>query len=291
MRDCPKKAYKAFQFTPLREGRHACAAPSPAQSRYFNSRPSARGDDDPDDLTDNPYCISIHAPPRGATCPETTLFRRLIHFNSRPSARGDATSTACRTRRQNFNSRPSARGDPAVSRVVSLPFVFQFTPLREGRHAISAARPAISIFQFTPLREGRQMAFYLCRCNPISIHAPPRGATFERAADGQRETISIHAPPRGATGINKPDARVQRFQFTPLREGRHRRYAQVDGHRGYFNSRPSARGDDAQAANEPRPHQISIHAPPRGATRQAGYPTACRRFQFTPLREGRHARR
>ena len=36
-----------------------------------------------------------------------------------------------------------------------------------------------------------------------------------------------------------------------------------------------------------RGHSISIHAPPRGATYRAGDRTTMRRFQFTPLREGR----
>ncbi len=55
------------------------------------------------------------------------------------------------------------------------------------------------------------------------------------------------------------------FQFTPLREGRHKL---IDALKGEYG--------------------ISIHAPPRGATRKpltssrGGNP-----FQFTPLREGR----
>ena len=78
--------------------------------------------------------------------------------------------------------------------------------------------------------------------------------------------ISIHAPPRGATS-----SASRRTRGT------------------YFNSRPSARGDVFSDMLELLPN-ISIHAPPRGATRN-GY--ACRVvmgiFQFTPLREGRHA--
>ena len=55
------------------------------------------------------------------------------------------------------------------------------------------------------------------------------------------------------------------FQFTPLREGRpswnrHARRAV------YFNSRPSARGDHTAGAVG-SPPAISIHAPPRGATK------------------------
>ena len=100
--------------------------------KYFNSRPSARGD-----LPHRPesggvrqfqftplregrpfapaVClhqfISIHAPPRGAT----TL--------SSPPA----------FRKTNFNSRPSARGDALWPSYMDSCVTFQFTPLREGR--------------------------------------------------------------------------------------------------------------------------------------------------------------
>ena len=56
-----------FQFTPLREGRHA-------------RRVCEAGE-----------LISIHAPPRGATEDIEELSDEEIDFNSRPSARGDAT--------------------------------------------------------------------------------------------------------------------------------------------------------------------------------------------------------
>ena len=54
-----------FQFTPLREGRQMRSAET-ARRKYFNSRPSARGDKASINsrLSD---LISIHAPPRGAT--------------------------------------------------------------------------------------------------------------------------------------------------------------------------------------------------------------------------------
>ena len=76
--------------------------------------------------------------------------------------------------------------------------------------------------------------------------------------------ISIHAPPRGATWRWSPPPSALVFQFTPLREGRpgagrlhHRLW--------YFNSRPSARGDYRSASTHAL-IEISIHAPPRGAT-------------------------
>ena len=55
------------------------------------------------------------------------------------------------------------------------------------------------------------------------------------------------------------------FQFTPLREGRPFIFSSSLSF-SYFNSRPSARGDlRGRGACAPC-RQISIHAPPRGAT-------------------------
>ena len=106
----------------------------------------------------------------------------------------------------------------------------------------------IAIFQFTPLREGRP---------------------DDRNVPAERLNISIHAPPRGATFSATGFPSVVRFQFTPLREGRQTAPQPHSGRQTDFNSRPSARGDTdkqrrASAAT------ISIHAPPRGATRRKG---------------------
>ena len=57
---------------------------------------------------------------------------------------------------------------------------------------------------------------------------------------------------------------LARFQFTPLREGR------PDSVRYHFYTR-----------------KISIHAPPRGATKLTQLESSFNQFQFTPLREGR----
>ena len=63
-------------------------------------------------------------------------------------------------------------------------------------------------------------------------------------AEKPRMFISIHAPPRGATSA--PDIIIIIIQ--------------------HFNSRPSARGDEAQRPRIVSVEAISIHAPPRGAT-------------------------
>ncbi len=76
-----------------------------------------------------------------------------------------------------------------------------------------------------------------------------------------------------------------KFQFTPLREGRHARYVGI-APTAYFNSRPSARGDPVDEFIF-QMEVISIHAPPRGATKKLAENLKKVLFQFTPLREGR----
>ena len=195
----------------------------------------------------------------------TILRGATTNFNSRPSARGDAAEEArdawnaisihspprgatsvfwhCALITYYFNSRPSARGDVELSAITGLPY--------------------------------------------ISIHAPPRGATEDAGVpcDGGNfnsrpsargdaggsgwppagSAISIHAPPRGATPPAQPQIRTACvFQFTPLREGR-QVYKSHGFGRTYFNSRPSARGDSPGRGYQLLIN-ISIHAPPRGAT-------------------------
>ena len=101
--------------------------------------------------------------------------------------------------------------------------------------------------------------------------------------------ISIHAPPRGATASVSRPALPKIFQFTPLREGRQLHMQLGRTAETNFNSRPSARGDCTCSWVEP-PKQISIHAPPRGATLPTIWRGKPQVFQFTPLREGRRHR-
>ena len=150
----------------------------------------------------------------------TSHKRQLFYFNSRPSARGD------------FAKRGTKRSE-----------VFQFTPLREGRRYPIKPPASDSLFQFTPLREGRLQVL---------------------AANNVIVPISIHAPPRGATATLREASLPTSFQFTPLREGR-RNQRQDGGALEYFNSRPSARGDEISDKMGAL-WNISIHAPPRGAT-------------------------
>ena len=80
---------------------------------------------------------------------------------------------------------------------------------------------------------------------------------------------------------------AERFQFTPLREGR--LFTSLSALYLFgFNSRPCERGDLRKAANCGFTFAVSIHAPARGATRCASRQYLPCKFQFTPLREGRH---
>ena len=124
------ESQQARQFTPLREGRQ----PRNRQARcsaHFNSRSSARGD-----LSEyrvrRILIISIHAPPRGATC-RFQNSREAHIFQFTPLREGRHIS---RVRRDAED-------------------LFQFTPLREGRQSVYYKVLEDYIFQFTPLREGR----------------------------------------------------------------------------------------------------------------------------------------
>ena len=168
----------------------------------------------------NYTCISIHAPPRGATV-ELSAITGLPYIS--------------------IHAPP--RGATIHPRHVLDPEQFQFTPLREGRlpaPEVADAPEGISIH--APPRGATNCAAVRERQEAISIHAPPRGAThspspwysaivfqFTPLREGRQpqrvplrwtSTISIHAPPRGATRSWAAKCGWNRFQFTPLREGR-----------------------------------------------------------------------
>ncbi len=172
-----------------------------------------------DDCDAQSQKISIHAPPRGATKPPFADF--------------------------------SAR-------------LFQFTPLREGRLDAGKDIDEIARFQFTPLREGRQVVNRAVEASADFNSRPSaRGDGASSIVKALASYFNSRPSARGDGGFPAPVPRhsfqftplregrriVQsslvnrnRFQFTPLREGRRCKwYNSVAS--GYFNSRPSARGD------------------------------------------------
>ena len=160
------------------------------------------------------------------------------------------------------------RGATLTARSASAtPTEFQFTPLREGRRLISQSKNLMAgLFQFTPLREGRRVRTFVFVAGNISIHAPPRGATSTASPSIRTSNFNSRPSARGDARWLNAAFNLLIFQFTPLREGRHERNVAGAVH-----------------------CDISIHAPPRGATAGRLPNQAGLAFQFTPLREGRRS--
>ena len=75
--------------------------------------------------------------------------------------------------------------------------------------------------------------------------------------------ISIHAPPRGATFQVFCIPTEEIFQFTPLREGRRLACVGISS-LPYFNSRPSARGDTFWRSFSPTSRNFNSRPSARG---------------------------
>ncbi len=185
-----------------------------------------------------------------------------------------------------FNSRPSARGDCASCSRVTMMHLFQFTPLREGRQYVPIPLDMAEISIHAPPRGATVHENEVLAKKAISIHAPPRGATAAVDAEKKALEISIHAPPRGATPGKYLFAYERYISIHAPPRGATLAMATAFFLFKYFNSRPSARGDEMME-NYKESLRISIHAPPRGATRTHGMQWHVWTFQFTPLREGR----
>ena len=103
--------------------------------------------------------ISIHAPARGAS-KSHGQHSQLIYISIHAPARGASVgANSPSSLASNFNSRPCERGF-GISEITGLIlYLFQFTPLREGLRYLQAS-----------VRTGYG----------ISIHAPARGASYQR---------------------------------------------------------------------------------------------------------------
>ena len=126
--------------------------------------------------------------------------------------------------------------------------------------------PSLSagLFQFTPLREGRRVViFFLLSFSYFNSRPSARGDARGGVYLPHGGYFNSRPSARGDAG-NRREVSQGLFQFTPLREGRH-----------------------AGAVVLRQRRDISIHAPPRGATRRNGGIKVKSQFQFTPLREGR----
>ena len=188
-----------------------------------------------------------------------------------------------------FNSRPSARGDFSRAKAFRFATISIHAPPRGATNACAIIHSVQKDFNSRPSARGDKKKGTATEAVPDFNSRPSaRGDAFPSVLHPDGRDISIHAPPRGAT----------------------QKYQQTKQSIYHFNSRPSARGDEAIKAfslsdvdifqftplregrlykleRKSNVQDISIHAPPRGATLLFRHGVPLVLFQFTPLREGR----
>ena len=172
------------------------------------------------------YPVSIHAPTRGATpwtrgltfwragfnprahegrdLDDKTLMVPRDHVSIHAPTRGATLPTERRAERhQSFNPRAHEGRDELFPHVELTKDQFQSTRPRGARHTgeiITLAAEPVSIH--APTRGATPAVDRVACHDDVSIHAPTRGATrfiFDFLHFG---LVSIHAPTRGATRVN-----------------------------------------------------------------------------------------
>ena len=165
------------------------------------------------------FCISIHAPARGASRLQTNLSSIFTYFNSRPCERGflflDIQNSIMR-----ISIHAPARGASQKTLYFSISLLFQFTPLREGLQRVFECAGSSSDFNSRPCERGFAYAS-ISFISPTNFNSRP----CERGFVSPSKTLTIWSifqftPLR--EGLPSPVSAVWVtwiFQFTPLREG------------------------------------------------------------------------
>ena len=158
-----------------------------------------------------------------------------------------------------------ARGATSASRNFMPSNLFQSTPPRGGRHINLFKNPVLGCFNPRPRAGGDSVGLSEGDDLEVSIHAPARGATYQRRRYCSRSWFQS-TPPRGG---RQPTTSI------PFRSSNVSIHAPA---RGATNSAGVFFGYAL----------VSIHAPARGATVVSGMATTESPFQSTPPRGGRH---
>ena len=119
--------------------------------------------------------ISIPAPPRGASIFKKSL-KPEFNFNTSPSTRGFAVA-AVSSAVHEFQYQPLHEGLPSLIFINVFVSIFQYQPLHEGLPGKRGWRQRSALFQYQPLHEGLRQGVPVALDKPISIPAPPRGAS------------------------------------------------------------------------------------------------------------------
>ena len=123
---------KLFQFTPLREGRPFLFCHVVSLPVYFNSRPSARGDDTCPQVVHKPQKFQF-TPLREGRPDSAATFQRVHTFQFTPLREGRPPPDDGRMVPGRISIHAPPRGATGVGARIAPPRGFQFTPLREGR--------------------------------------------------------------------------------------------------------------------------------------------------------------
>ena len=230
--------------------------------------------------------ISIHAPTRGATRTEGTLYKNKDISIHAPT-RGATWTVLMATHTLLFQSTLPREERRIYSKPIRLCFLY-FNPRSHERSDFLCLFNRIGVFDFNPRSHERSDTEWVPRQrNPmISIHAPTRGATRSRATQGLRESGFQSTLPREERRFFAVK-RILFNYFNPRSHERSDRYKSfVSWGNFYFNPRSHERSDNTPE-RQARFQTISIHAPTRGATPQTALFWQARRFQSTLPREER----
>ena len=172
-----------FQST-LPRGERPSRPPDGSRSNDFNPRSHEGSDCHQIGAVCNLYAISIHAPTRGATRCSYSRKQRKVYFNPR-SHEGSDGAGSDRHYLHGISIHAPTRGATEVDRrVYPHLFRFQSTLPRGERLVMWAMETFDGQFQSTLPRGERQVdaaALNIFVLFPkISIHAPTRGATWQR---------------------------------------------------------------------------------------------------------------
>ena len=167
-----------------------------------------------------------------------------------------------------FNPRPYERGDRRPHIAPRSEVCFNPRPYERGDNHSGENIPNVLQFQSTPLREGRPFLLRLrCVGAGVSIHAPTRGAT--PTADSMRASTTCFNPrPYERGDRHHLSGCLSFFCFNPrpYERGDHH-FLGEQGRQTGFNPRPYERGDIFYLQRFIH-HDVSIHAPTRGATQR-----------------------
>ena len=202
--------------------------------------------------------VSIHAPTRGATVLDRIGEADIEFQSTRP--RGARPSTRLRSvLATSFNPRAHAGRDHRVAPVERRERVSIHAPTRGATllrvewikfHGFQSTRPRGA--RPRPRRARRRRSGFNPRAHagrdadsaasaatqPVSIHAPTRGATQRIALSRCGRGVSIHAPTRGATSSARRRSTSETFQSTRPRGARRRRSSRSSRATRFQSTRP-----------------------------------------------------